>query len=111
MFAPIRYFATQKKEVKVRFLKLVFVLCMVMGMFLASLAQAEESRILRYPDIHKDKIVFFHAGDLWLVNAEGGIARRLTSDDGFELFPKFSPDGETIAFTGQYDGNTDVYLV
>jgi tricorn protease len=95
----------------VRFLKVVFILWMIMGMFSPGLAQAEESRILRYPDIHKDKIVFVHAGDLWLVNAGGGIARRLTSDDGFELFPKFSPGGDMIAFTGQYDGNTDVYVI
>jgi tricorn protease len=73
--------------------------------------QAEEARILRFPDIHQDKIVFVHAGDLWLVDSQGGIARRLTSDNGLELFPKFSPDGGLIAFTGQYDGNTDVYLI
>lgn len=73
--------------------------------------QAEEARILRFPDIHQDKIVFVHAGDLWLVDSQGGIARRLTSDAGLELFPKFSPDGSLIAFTGQYDGNTDVYLI
>ncbi len=75
------------------------------------LAGAEETRILRFPDIHQDKIVFVHAGDLWLVHSQGGIARRLTSDKGLELFPKFSPDGKLIAFTGQYDGNTDVYVI
>ncbi len=76
-----------------------------------SLAQAEEARILRFPDVHKDKIVFVHAGDLWLVSAQGGIARRLTSHSGLEVFPKFSPEGKMIAFTGQYDGNTDVYVI
>jgi tricorn protease len=76
-----------------------------------NLAWAEESRLMRFPDIYQDKVVFVYAGDLWLVSAEGGMARRLTSDVGMELFPKFSPDGEWIAFTGQYEGNTDVYLI
>lgn len=87
-------------------------LTMIAMSFVASnLSQAEETRILRFPDIHQDRIVFVHAGDLWLVNSEGGIARRLTSDKGLEIFPKFSPDGKWIAFTGQYDGNTDVYVI
>ncbi len=72
---------------------------------------SEEARLLRFPDIHRDRIVFVYAEDLWLVSSEGGIARRLTSHPGAELFPKFSPDGEMIAFTGQYDGNTDVYII
>lgn len=79
--------------------------------FAFGLAQAEEARLMRFPDIHKDRVVFVYAEDLWLVPAEGGMARRLTSDVGAELFPKFSPDGKMIAFTGQYDGNTDVYVI
>jgi len=98
------------RRIKVQHLKLGLVFLM-MGFFAFSLAQAEEARLLRFPDIHKDKIVFVYAGDLWLVGAEGGIARRLTSHVGFELFPKFSPDGKMLAFTGQYDGNTDVYVI
>jgi len=94
----------------VRHLKLSFIFLMI-SFFGFSLAQAEETRLLRYPDIHKNRIVFVYAGDLWLVGAKGGVARRLTSHEGFELFPKFSPDGKMIAFTGQYDGNTDVYLI
>ncbi|MFQ6093701.1 MAG: S41 family peptidase [bacterium] len=70
-----------------------------------------EGRLMRFPDIHKDKIVFVYAGDLWLVPSEGGTARRLTTHVGLEWFPKFSPDGEWIAFSGEYDGNTDVYVI
>jgi len=93
-----------------RYFKLI--LFLLMGCILGyNLGQAEESRLMRFPDIYQDKIVFVYAGDLWLVPAEGGLARRLTSDRGMELFPKFSPDGKWIAFTGQYEGNTDVYLI
>src|SRR5205807_10217911 len=56
------------------------------------------TRLLRYADISKDKIVFSYAGDLWVSPREGGSARRLTSSPGDKLFPKFSPDGKSIAF-------------
>jgi tricorn protease len=69
------------------------------------------TRLLRYPDIHGDTIVFVYAGDLWTVGAQGGEARRLTSDPGIEQFPKFSPDGKWIAFTGQYSGNNQVHVI
>jgi tricorn protease len=84
---------------------------LILGFILLSSAFAEEGRLMRFPDIHKDKIVFVYAGDLWLVSSQGGIARRLTTHEGLELIPKFSPDGKWIAFTGQYDGNTDVYII
>jgi tricorn protease len=70
-----------------------------------------EGRLMRFPDIYKDKIVFMYGGDLWLASTAGGDARRITSDPGRELFPKFSPDGKWIAFTGQYDGNFNVYVM
>lgn len=69
------------------------------------------TRLLRYPDISLDKVVFAYAGDLWIAPKEGGAARRLTSHVGDERFPKFSPDGKWIAFTGEYDGNQDVYVI
>src|SRR6266852_2066931 len=69
------------------------------------------TRLLRFADISKDKVVFAYAGDLWISSREGGAARRLTSHVGDELFPKFSPDGKWIAFTGEYDGNPDVYVM
>ncbi len=74
-------------------------------------AQGQETRLLRFPAIHGDQIVFSYSGDLYTVSAQGGVARRITSDVGYEIFPKFSPDGKTIAFTGQYDGNSEVYLI
>ncbi len=70
-----------------------------------------EARLLRFPAIHGDQVVFSYAGDLYTVTSEGGTARKLTSDIGYEMFPKFSPDGKQIAFTAQYDGNTEVYLM
>jgi tricorn protease len=70
-----------------------------------------DARMLRFPDVSADKIVFSYAGDLWTVAKEGGVARRLSSPKGAELFPKFSPDGTMIAFSGNYDGNVDVYVV
>lgn len=78
---------------------------------LSSLALADEARLLRFPTIHGDNVVFTYAGNLYNVAKAGGVARRLTSHDGFEMFPHFSPDGKWIAFTGQYDGNTEVYLM
>ena len=73
--------------------------------------QMPEGRLMRFPDISKDQIAFSYAGDIWLVAREGGVARRITTHPGLELFPKFSPDGRSIAFTGQYDGNYNVYVM
>ena len=67
--------------------------------------------LLRQPTVSKQNIVFVHGDDLWIVSKEGGEARRLTTAIGAETDPKFSPDGKWIAFTGQYDGNTDVYVM
>jgi tricorn protease len=92
-------------------------LWMMLGVFgaVAALAQTDgETRLLRYPDIDKDRIAFSYGGDLWLADASGtgtATARRLTSDPGAELFPKFSPDGRWIAFTGQYGGTRQVYVI
>ena len=74
-------------------------------------AQDTPTRLLRYPAISADLIAFVYAGDIWLVPLAGGYARQLTSGDGEELFPRFSPDGRTIAFTGQYDGRRQVYTI
>ncbi len=71
----------------------------------------EECRLMRMPDIEGDRIVFVYAGDLWTVARAGGTAARLTSHEGQEVFPKLSPDGKTVAFTGDYDGNTDVFTI
>lgn len=73
--------------------------------------RAEEARLLRFPSTNGSDVVFSYAGDLYKVSIGGGVAQRLTSHVGYEMFPKFSPDGQTIAFTGQYDGNTEVYTI
>ena len=70
-----------------------------------------ETKLLRFPDLHGDKVVFTYAGDLWTAPTGGGLASRLTAHPGLELFAKFSPDGKQIAFTGQYDGDEQVYVI
>ncbi len=71
----------------------------------------EEARLLRFPALHGDQLVFSYAGDLYSTSVTGGMARKLTTHNGYEMFPKFSPDGKEIAFTAQYDGNTEVFLI
>lgn len=70
-----------------------------------------QSKLLRFPDVHGDRIVFSYGGDLWAVSSGGGTATRLTAHPGVETFPKFSADGKWIAFTGQYDGDEQVYVM
>ncbi|PYV62853.1 MAG: peptidase S41, partial [Acidobacteria bacterium] len=72
---------------------------------------AAQTKLLRFPDVHGDKVVFTYGGDLWLASTSGGSATRLTAHPGLELFAKFSPDGKWIAFTGQYDGDEQVYVI
>ncbi len=74
-------------------------------------AQAETPTLLQKPTVNASSIVFVYAGDLGVVPRTGGDAKRLTTGVGTETNPVFSPDGTTIAFTGEYDGNTDVYVV
>jgi tricorn protease len=74
-------------------------------------ASAQESRLLRNPAIGESQIAFVYADDIWITGLEGGEARRLTTFPGAETRPHFSPDGKMVAFSGQYDGNTDVYVV
>jgi tricorn protease len=69
------------------------------------------TRLLHEPDVSAERIVFAYAGDLWTSALTGGEARRLTAHAGDESSPKFSPDGKWIAFTGEYDGNADVYII
>ena len=77
----------------------------------SSTAQYAPPLLLRFPTVSKTQIVFNYADDLWIVSRDGGDARRLTSGVGIETLPHFSPDGSMIAFTGEYDGNRDVYVV
>lgn len=74
-------------------------------------AQSDASLLLRFPSVSKTQIVFNYGNDLWIVSRDGGDAHPLTSGVGVEALPYFSPDGSMIAFTGEYDGNRDVYVV
>lgn len=79
---------------------------------LAAAASAEEARLLRFPAIQGDKIAFCYGGDLWTCGVNGGAARRITSfDDGYELYPRISPDGKSIAFSGEYSGTRQIWIV
>ena len=78
---------------------------------LAAIGAADEPLLLQKPTLSKTHIVFVYAGDLWSVPREGGDAVRLTSGMGTETDPAFSPDGTRIAFTGEYDGNVDVFVI
>ena len=91
-------------------------LSFVLGLATLSPAQTppapESAKLLRYPHMQGDRIAFVHGGDIWTASARGGAAHRVTSfDDGLELFPRISPDGSWIAFSGEYSGNRQIYLV
>jgi len=90
----------------------VFALSVVcLSLISQSAAQSDPPLLLRFPTVSKTQIVFNYAGDLWTVARDGGDAHRLTSGVGFEGLAHFSPDGSMIAFTGEYDGNHDVYVI
>lgn len=84
----------------------LFALCIGLGW-----AGPGPTKLLRFPDIHGDSVVFTYAGDLWRASTSGGTATRLTAHPGMEVFARFSPDGKWIAFTGQYDGDEQVYVI
>ncbi len=70
-----------------------------------------DARLFRYADVSKTHIAFVYAGDIWIVPKDGGQASRLSSPAGEEVMPKFSPDGQTLAFSANYDGSLDVYTM
>src|SRR3982751_3894376 len=70
-----------------------------------------QSKLLRFPDICNDRVVFTYGGDLWTVSAQGGTAVRLTAGPGLQQSAKFSPDCSEIAFTGEYSGEDQVYVM
>ena len=91
-------------------------LCFLASILLLSTNKAwaidgTDTRLLWQPTISKDRIAFIYAEDLWVANRDGSFPRRITASEGIESNPVFSPDGNMIAFTGQYDGNTDVFIV
>ncbi len=87
------------------------VLAAVLAGLLLAVCAAAQTKLLRFPDISGDRVVFTYGGDLWVSPANGGTATRLTANAGVETYPKFSPDGRWIAFTGQYDGDEQVYVI
>ncbi len=90
--------------------KIVFTMFLLLISIFYVTAQSETG-LLRFPAIHGYQVVFSYAGDLYTVAKAGGIARKLTNHEGYEMFARFSPDGNLLAFTAQYDGNTEVYLM
>ena len=86
-------------------------LSVLLSIVFSSFGQSTETRLLRFPTIAGNQIIFSYSGELYSVSKVGGIARKLTNDVGYEMFAKYSPDGKTVAFTAQYDGNTEVYIM
>lgn len=80
-------------------------------LFISSANAQINARLMRYMDVSADQIAFVYGGDVWLVSKEGGTALQLTDSPGEESYPRFSPDGNEIAFTASYNGNEDVFVV
>jgi tricorn protease len=89
----------------------VLPLVAVLAALIVSVPLSAQTKLLRFPALNGDRVAFTYAGDLWTAPAAGGTAIRLTAHPGLELFASFSPDGRWIAFTGQYDGDEQVYVI
>ena len=97
-----------KKKISFLFSAMLFFLAST----LSSLAiDPVDTRMLAQPTISSSHIAFVYAEDIWIANKDGSNPRRLTIDDGIESNPVFSPNGKTIAFNGEYDGNIDVFTI
>jgi tricorn protease len=92
-------------------MKKILAFSLFLGLFSPSLLAQIDAGLFRYPDISATQVVFTYANDIWVMPKSGGTATRLSSPAGVEMFPKFSPDGKSIAFTANYDGNRDVYTL
>ena len=95
----------------IRLARTLFALAALVASAKTPAATSGPSKLLRFPDVHGDQVVFCYAGDIWKASIKGGMALRLTAHPGVEVFPRFSPDGKWIAFTGQYDGDEQVYVM
>ncbi len=91
-------------------MKRIFLVITAMSVTAASMAQLD-ARLMQHPDVSDTQVAFSFGDDIWIVSKEGGMANRLTSPAGAEMYPKFSPDGTQLAFTANYDGNQDVYVM
>ena len=100
-----------------RILHRLFAVSILCGFSIPALALAQDqklpdtTRLLRFPTTNGGEIVFCYSGELYTVGKDGGTARRLSSGPGYSSFPRFSADGKQLAFTSQYDGNTEVYVM
>ncbi|PKL86986.1 MAG: peptidase S41 [Ignavibacteriae bacterium HGW-Ignavibacteriae-2] len=92
-------------------MKKLFFSSLIFFLFSINLLAQIDARMLRYPDVSETQITFVYAGDIWIVDKTGGTALKLSSPKGEEMFPRFSPDGKQIAFSGNYDGNLDIYTI
>jgi tricorn protease len=95
---------------RLRFLSPLVAL-VALGTPLAADINVRDTRLLHQPALSSTHVAFVYGDDLWVARIDGSDVRRLTTDDAVESNPAFSPDGTTIAFSAQYDGNTDVYVV
>ncbi|HNP22299.1 MAG TPA: PDZ domain-containing protein [Panacibacter sp.] len=77
----------------------------------SSLLAQTDASLFRFPDVSQTQVIFTYANDVWVVAKEGGMAYKLSSPPGVEMMPKFSPDGKQVAYTADYDGNRDVYVI
>jgi C-terminal processing protease CtpA/Prc len=105
---------TSPREIRKLFLHVALLSFMLTGLPLVAGANGvdiNDTRLLSQPAISKDHVAFIYAGDLWVADLSGKNVKRLTADEGLQSNPAFSPDGSLIAFTAQYDGNPDVYIV
>ncbi len=96
---------------KIAFRTVLMVGLLLFGQKSISQPSSPDALMLRFPDISQSQIVFLYSENLWVVDKKGGMARQITTAPGTEFYGKFSNDGSTIAFSGNYDGNTDVYTI
>jgi tricorn protease len=91
-------------------MRLLITLTLMLSGLSMTIAQVS-ARLFQYPDVSDTHITFVYAGDIWVAPKEGGTANKLSSPAGQEAYPRFSPDGAHIAFSGNYNGNTDIYVI
>ncbi len=92
-------------------MKKLILFCCIAVLYCLQVNAQIDAGLFRFPDVSKTQIVFTYGNDIWVMPKEGGTAEKLSSPPGVESFPKFSPDGKSIAFSGNYDGNSDAYTI